>query len=288
MKAPVLRVIDPGMSATFQDQGRHGWRRFGAPPGGAMDLHAATMANRLLDNPPWAPVVEVLWQGARFEALAESWLVLAGADMMANRERWRALRLRPGETLTLPHNQNGVWAYVAVEGGFVAPLWLDSASPLGTASGGERLLRGDILHRDGSSGFDLPPGVAGRFAAPSEQRDYEHPPQLRVFQGPQWAQFSAEARERLFTQQWAVCSQSNRVGYRLEASPLPVPKIEMVSEPLLVGSLQVPENGQLLAILRDGPTIGGYPTIGLVHSDDINWLVQCRPSQTVQFSLMPQ
>jgi len=284
MNMPALRVIDPGISAMIEDQWRCGWRRFGVPTGGAMDLHAAAMANRLLNNPPWAPVVEVLWQGARFESLEASWLALAGADMSANRERWRVFRLLPGETLSLSHNQAGVWAYLAIEGGFAAPVWLDSASPLPAAGLGRRLRSGDILCRDRSAEkFELPAGVAGRFTAPSEQRDYKRPPRLRVYRGPQWSAFSSDARARLFEQRWTVSIHSNRVGYRLEGNPLPAPGIQMVSEPLLVGSLQVPEGGQLLAILRDGPTIGGYPTIGLLDPDDVNWLVQCQPSQSVQF-----
>jgi allophanate hydrolase subunit 2 len=63
---------------------------------------------------------------------------------------------------------------------------------------------------------------------------------------------------------------------------------EMISEPVRVGSLQVPESGQLLAIMRDGPTVGGYPKIGLIHSDDVNWLAQCRPGQAVEFQPAPE
>ena len=52
--SPFLKVLTPGWGATMQDDGRHGWRRFGVPTSGAMDAHAAAYANRLLGNPPWA------------------------------------------------------------------------------------------------------------------------------------------------------------------------------------------------------------------------------------------
>ena len=127
---PVLRILDPGFGIAVQDQGRHGWRRFCLPPGGAMDDHAASAANRLLQNAPWAPVLECLWQGQKIEALTDVWIALTGADAMPNFPRWRAVQLKKGEVVTLPHNQGGVWSYLAVEGGVDAPHWFDSVSSL--------------------------------------------------------------------------------------------------------------------------------------------------------------
>ena len=59
----------------------------------------------------------------------------------------------------------------------------------------------------------------------------------------------------------------------------------MVSEPVRVGSIQVPENGLPIVTLRDGPTVGGYPKLGVIAPDDISWLVQCRPGQKIRFQL---
>ena len=251
-----------------------------------MDLHAALMANRLLNNPPWAPVFEMLVQGAKFEALCDVWVAIGGADAMANRPRWRAVRLRSGERLIFPHNQSGVWIYLAVEGGFAARRWLDSASALVPAGIGRHFETGDLLMRDESEPrFELPRGVSGRMTLPADQRDYINPPRLRVHRGPQWEMFSRDAHDALSTGKWTVGSQSNRVGYRLEGPLLEGADLGIISEPMRVGTLQVTEGGQLLAIMRDGPTVGGYPKIGLIHPDDVNWLSQCRPGQSVQFDV---
>ena len=64
-----------------------------------------------------------------------------------------------------------------------------------------------------------------------------------------------------------------------------MPDRSLVSEPILVGSIQVPPDGQPLIILRDGPTVGGYPKLGLINPSDIDHLVQRRPGQSVTFSL---
>ena len=181
MNKPVLRVMNPGLGAAFQDQGRHGWRRFGVPPGGAMDAHAASMANRLLSNPPWAALVELLLQGAKFQVLDPAWVALTGADMRANQPTWRAVPVRKGEVISLPHNEAGVWSYLAIDGGFAAEQWLDSASTLAIAGLGRPLKKGDLLFRNPSEPrFVLPDGVGGRRASPSEQRRYGDCPALRV------------------------------------------------------------------------------------------------------------
>jgi biotin-dependent carboxylase-like uncharacterized protein len=285
MIRPVLRVIDPGFGAAFQDQGRHGWKRFGVPPGGAMDMHAASMANRLLNNPPWAPVIELLVQGAKFEVLDPVWLALTGADMWANHPSWRALELSEGDDIILPHNRSGVWGYLAIDGGFAAPEWLDSASTLASAGLGRPLAKGDLLFRKPTEPrFSLPSGVSGRRAAPAECRRYHEPPPLRLWRGPQWDWFPEPARRAFLEQPWTVATQSNRVGYRLTGRAIDVPDRPLVSEPILVGSIQVPPDGQPLVILRDGPTVGGYPKLALIDSECVNRLVQCRPGQAVAFS----
>jgi biotin-dependent carboxylase-like uncharacterized protein len=285
MTDPILEVLSPGLGTTFQDQGRPGWRRFGVPTGGAMDAHAAACANRLLGNPPWATVVECLMQGARFLVRRDCWLALTGADLRASHPRWRVFRAAAGETIRLEGAAAGIWAYLAVEGGFAAPHWLDSASTLAAAGLGRALQKGDGLGRcETEPRFEMPAGVAARIAHWSEQRDYAHPPPLRVWPGPQSDWFTEADRHRLFHQAWTVAAQSNRLGYRLSGEPLAAPTRSMISEPVRVGSLQVPPDGQPVVILRDGPTVGGYPKIGVLEPDDIDWLVQTAPGRTIRFT----
>jgi antagonist of KipI len=109
---------------------------------------------------------------------------------------------------------------------------------------------------------------------------------LRVWRGPQWDEFTEADRTFFFNRAWTVSSQSDRVGYRLTGEPLVTPHRSLLSEPVLPGTIQVPENGQPIVTMRDGPTVGGYAKLGLVEPTDLSWLAQCRPGQAVRFQLI--
>lgn len=286
MSAEVIKIVRPGLGASIQDFGRPGLARFGVPPGGAMDDHAAAWANRLLENAPDAPVLELLMQGAQLEVLRTTWLVLTGGDAHCNLPLWRIVRAHAGEQIVFPASRKGLWTYLAVEGGFNAPRYFGSASVYPRGRIGRALTAGDVLQRSGGSRLALPRGVAGRAIATDERHDYAQPPVLRVWPGPQWDLFSQADRAVFFQQAWKVSPQSDRVGYRLDGTRLSPSEKQILSEPVLVGSIQVPPIGQPIVTMRDGPTVGGYPKIALVDPEDLSWLAQCRPGTEVRFKLV--
>jgi biotin-dependent carboxylase-like uncharacterized protein len=279
----LLEIVSTGLGMGIQDAGRPGWRRFGVPPGGFLDDHAAAWANRLVGNPDHAPVLELLLQGGHLRALAPGWIAITGADAEATLPLWRPVQVHPGDEIRFPRQRSGVWTYLAIAGGVRAPRLLGSASTCARAGLGLRPAPGQRLAPDHPSTFQLPPGVAGCTVDPAERRDYDHPPALRLWAGPQLGLFPAEARALLTTATWTVSARSDRVGYRLEGPALPTPAEPLLSEPVLVGSLQVPPNGQPIVTLQDGPTVGGYPKIALLHRADISRLVQCRPGTPIHF-----
>src|SRR5206468_2282879 len=148
-------IIDPGFGATLQDRGRIGLRRFGVPPSGAMDQHAAVWANHILNNPTGAAVLELLLQGARLKAIRSTWIAITGADAAPNVATWRAVRIQAGETLSFRENRAGVWIYIAVEGGFAGKQMLGSVSVYARGKLGEPFARGERLRKNLSAPFHL-------------------------------------------------------------------------------------------------------------------------------------
>jgi biotin-dependent carboxylase-like uncharacterized protein len=282
----ILRVLELGFGLSLQDRGRPGWRRFGLPLSGAMDPHAAGCANRLLDNASSCVVLELLGQGARLEVLQPGWFALCGAEVEGTLEPWRAQFLERGALIAVRRCRAGLWSYLAVPGGFAVASIFGSASYYARADVGERIESGSLLARTGTTAFRLPAGVAGRLVSWHERRDYKQPPPIRVYAGPQWKSFSLADRDRLLTAEWKVSSQSDRVGYRLEGPRLVPEPPEILSEPVRPGSIQVPEGGQPIITMADGPTVGGYPKIALVDDRDLPWVAQSAPGQALHFQLV--
>lgn len=269
----VLEVVSPGLLATIQDGGRPGWRRFGIPPGGAMHRGAWREANRLLDNPPEAAVLECL-QGASLVVLETVELATAGT--------WgaRAWRAAAGERIEFPASLAGVWHYLALPGGINAERFLGSASVCARAGIGAALARGDRLAGLATPRGRFPAGVKAR--QPAATFAYDDSP-LGIWPGPQWDAFDEASRTAFLTGDWRVSARSDRTGYRLEGQALVPPPGNLASEPVRVGSVQVPPDGQPLVTLNDGPTVGGYAKIALVDAADLDRLVQTRPGQAVRF-----
>ena len=225
-------------------------------------------------------------QGQRLRVREECWISVTGAEASSTIADWHAVRMIAGSELVFPVNQSGVWIYVAMAGGVAGPRWFGSASVCPRAQIGQALTAGDTLRSATKSTMELPGAVAGRLAAWEERRDFHKLPVLRVWPGPQADWFTAEAGKAFFEQSWIVSSQSDRTGYRLNGNGIDVPEREVISEPVRIGSIQVPPNGRPIVTMRDGPTVGGYPKLGMVYPRDLSWLVQCRPGQSVRFRLV--
>jgi biotin-dependent carboxylase-like uncharacterized protein len=282
----ILRILDTGLGASLQDRGRHGWRRWGVPISGPMDRHSAACANRLLDNERGSPVIELLSQGAKFEVLENVWVAICGAATECSIPAWRAHRAAVGEIISVRHCRAGMWSYLAVEGGFAEDPIFGSASYYARANLGRKLEKNAILERQANTRFQLPGGVSGRVASWTDRWDFTQSPKIRVFPGPQWKSFSLADREVFLTESWKVSPRSDRVGYRLEGPTLKADPAEIDSEAVRLGSIQVPENGQPIITMPDGPTVGGYPKIALVDELDLPWVAQSRPGQSVRFQLL--
>ncbi len=277
-----LEVIAPGCGASFQDAGRPGWKRFGVPPGGWMDPAAAAAANELIGNTTDAVVIELALQGARFRVLCDGWLSVAGASM-----GWMPGTVRKvsrGEELSFLRHESGVYAYLAAPGGWAAPEYLGSAAVSARSGLGRGFAAGDVI----SGRKD--PTFHEREHGARNRRPAAHPQTIGacVWPGPQWSEFSAAARSAFFAMEWRVSARSDRMGVRLDGASIEVPAGTMLSEPVLVGSVQITGGGQPVVTMRDGPTVGGYPKIGWLDEEECRRVAQVPPGGTVRFEPLNQ
>lgn len=281
-----LRVIAPGVKATVQDLGRTGIRHHGLARGGVLDLRSAAWANKLLDNTRNAACVEIVLGGFRAEALSACEVSVTGAcaEVTVNDQSvdmWRSLQLAPGDELAIGHARHHRLIYLAVQGGFNTRKWFGSRSVVEReALEGSGPLQADDVLPAGSGELT---GGTPHIAPPQAWQWLERPPILGLIPGYQHHQFQPADLQRLTTTEYQVSDQSDRMGYRLAGTPMAEPPPGIVSEGIAPGAVQVPGDGQPIALLADCQTIGGYPKPGVIPSLDCGLLAQQLPGARVRF-----
>lgn len=283
----IFRVIHPGPRTSLQDSGRRGLKNLGIPIGGAMDLGLVARLNQLFDQHPCSAAYEMLWAGLQLECLCDAWIAYGGAALGFLDARpvaaERTIRVKQGQNLHFRADPRGLWSYLSTAGGWHGERWFGSQSVWPEGRMGQCLRANELLCAASIDAWQTPAGVAARFLRP--QAPAIHQP-IRVSQGPQWQEFPASTRARFFQTTWQVSTHSNRAGFRLQGEKLETPSHQLISEPTLLGSIQIPRDGQPIVLLNDGPTIGGYHKIGVIHRDDLDRFRQTPPGQDVSFSLI--
>ncbi|MFZ6750374.1 biotin-dependent carboxyltransferase family protein [Undibacterium sp. Ren11W] len=275
-----LEVVRAGIQSTVQDQGRGGYRHLGVAQSGALDAPALLLANRLVNNPAHFAGLELVVGPIALRFSSASWFVICGADFEAEldgdpvRSGWRSYAAA-GQLLTLRGAKQGMRAYLAVAGGIAVPQILGSRSTDIAAQ------FGGFFGRALQNGDRLPIGVVAAGAEcdrPAGCLQRLWTPELRVLPGPEYQEFGDAAQQAFWQQAWGVSHQSNRMGYRLEGTPLlRATPGDLLSHAVLPGVIQVPPNGLPIVLLADAQATGGYPRIGVVIQADLWKLAQARP-----------
>lgn len=280
-----------GVMDTVQDGGRHGYSHLGVGPAGPMDEWAAAAANALVGNDLEAAVLELHFPAATLRFLQPALLALAGADFGASINNipisgCRTVWVPAGSRLHFSGCRQGQRLYLAVAGGWLVPTILGSrAVQLAAGIGGRRLMAGD----------DLPfqPSDAHRFPAlhlfPWKAVPPPAPAAVGVVAGPEWHWLSPAAQAALLSQPFQLSAASNRMALRWQGPPLAVDDSvsvgSMLSSPVVKGTVQLLPSGQLLTLMADHQTVGGYPRVLQVLRTDLSFSAQLQPGTSIYWQL---
>lgn len=299
-----LSIIKPGLLDTVQDLGRYGFGNWGINPGGAMDRYAAKVANMLVDNHPGESLLEIHFPGAQIFFEQNALISITGGDFSPTLNdnevinTWRPVVVRRNTILHFPRWKWGSRCYLAVHGGFCVPRWLNSYSTNMKAGAGgfegRKLEKGDELPFKDSSIY-----FAGLLKETREYqsltwsvdtgRTYEFPNEICFTPGYEYTQLTPAARLELEANNFIIHPFSDRMGYRLKGATLQrADATELVSSAVSFGTIQLLPDGQLIVLMADHQTTGGYPRIGHVIAAHLPRLAQLRPSDSIQFSMVDQ
>lgn len=279
-----VTVIRAGSLTTIQDHGRPGFAHLGVPPSGALDRPACSLANRLVGNLETAAVLETTLDGAALVFSADSIVAVTGAlaplylDSAAV-SLCLPVFVRKGQLLEVGTAVAGVRSYIAVGGGLCPSLTLGSAATdLLSGLGPAPLRSGDTLLIGPFPGavpaIDLAP-----YRIPATEIE------LLLHRGPREEWLTRGGIALLYSARFTVSPASNRIALRLVG-----PEIqrrhsgELESEGVVSGAVQCLPSGQLVILLADHPTTGGYPVVGVLDPASLPLCGQARPGTTLRFA----
>jgi antagonist of KipI len=290
-----LLILKHGLSDTIQDGGRYGHQHLGINPGGVMDRYAMKIANVLVSNEMEEAGLELHFPAAEILFEETVLIALSGADLSPQiNERSVPMKhpilVQKGAVLVFKKQITGARVYVSLRGGFQIPLWLQSKSTNNKVKAGgwegRSLKKNDRIPLQLTTNLiDLPDGtgflVLPWSAADSTMKKNE---QIEFIAGAEYHLLNTVARQKLEQGQFKILPQSDRMGYRLQGDAIILdPKIEMISSAVTRGTIQLLPDGQLIVLMSEHQTTGGYPRIGHVTASSFNSLAQMNAGQKIRF-----
>lgn len=295
-----LEIREPGLYTTVQDQGRHGYYKFGIPQSGSMDQFSAGAANRLVGNTPAEAVLECTYLGPRIETDADAVVAVTGApvDVFVNDapvEQWRRIELRAGDVLRFGLIRGGMKFFVAVQGGIDVPVVLGSRSTysIGMIGGldGRKLQAGDRLPVG-----EPPQGAPERCdEVPADLvPSYASETEIRILLGLYDIKLAQEGLDRLLGEVWTLTPVADRMGLRYQGPGVVWKEAEqpfgagqdpsnIVDAGYAVGSIQIPGGTQPIVLHREAVSGGGYAMVGTVISADMDRVARGAPGTKTRF-----
>lgn len=297
-----LRVIKAGVLDTVQDLGRYEWQQLGINPGGAMDRWSAQVANILAGNKKTEAVIELHFPASEFIFEEPALITICGADFSPNVNGeevpcWQPVLINRYSILQFYGLKKGARAYLAVHGGFDIPVWLNSYSTnLKAGTGGFKgralqkedaisipLLVPEFLSLLGKKEFMVLPWKADTSWDENETKA------ISILQGNEWDRLPGTSQESIQNQVFAITHQSDRMGYQLQGDTLSViTNEELISSAVSFGTIQLLPDGQLIVLMADHQTTGGYPRIAHVISSHHSRLAQMKTGDKIRFRFTDQ
>ncbi|MBC2581096.1 biotin-dependent carboxyltransferase family protein [Clostridium sp. DJ247] len=301
-----IKVLNPGLLTTIQDLGRYGYQKHGIIVSGAMDAYSLRLANFLVGNEDGEAAIEITLIGPSLEIGEGTLFAITGGDLSPTINgvpvpMWRPVYLHKKGVLQFGASKSGCRSYLAVAGGYNVPEIMGSKSTyLRAGIGG---FKGRALQKNDVLQFRLPKGksiqITQQLTRKSSSNVFvstdwylkgELMPQdlghicVGVIRDRQFQQFTLDSKNQFFNLPFKITSQSDRMGYRLSGPNLKLQEsLEMISEGVSFGTIQVPPDGNPIILLADRQTIGGYPKIAQVAAVDISKVVQSKPGDKILF-----
>jgi biotin-dependent carboxylase-like uncharacterized protein len=269
----MLKVIKSGFYTTIQDRGRFGFRSYGVPVSGAMDSYSSQFANALLGNDVNDALMEITMTGPILKFLEPTLIAISGAPMSPKLNDHpikmnMATQVEAEDVLSFRKLQFGLRTYLAIKGGILSDIMLQSRSMYPLITPNYRVNDNDV--------FNYVPNNSNRIERHAKvKQEHAHLEDhiLDVSEGPEFNKLPDELKLQILNTDIIVSKFNNRMAYQLE--PLFENSLnQIITAPVLPGTVQFTPTGNLIILMRDCQTTGGYPRVFQLTERAINTLSQ--------------
>ena len=274
----MLTILKAGIYTTIQDEGRFNGAHVGIPISGPMDKISADIVNLLLENDTNDAVLECTYVGPTIQFHAPTLISIGGAsanvllnDMALDKQ---IIQIKKNDILSIGKITSGCRAYMGIKGGIQNQTIYGSRSTCHTAGISGPLRKGDQLPFEPVIDLSILNITMNRQLGNTR---------LTATAGPEYSLLSEAAKKALFDCQFTVLPSSNRMAYQVEHNLELAHEHSMLSSGTLPGTIQWLPSGELVILMRDCQTTGGYPRIMQLTEQSISDLSQLSPRS--QFSI---
>src|SRR5262249_51892779 len=129
--------------------------------------------------------------------------------------------------------------------------------------------------------------LTGAAVGPSLRNSFLGPQTVSVTAGPEFEVLTALGQQSLFESRFRIGNNSDRMGFRLSGKPLfRLSDDELLSSCVTFGTVQLLPDGQLIILMADHQTTGGYPRILNVSAADLSLLGQLGCGDEISFRMI--
>ncbi|MFT5756344.1 MAG: biotin-dependent carboxylase-like uncharacterized protein [Alteromonadaceae bacterium] len=287
-----LSVLKLKGQCSIQDLGRLHAQHLGFSASGAADEYAFLSANQMLGNQLNSAALEVIFGQITLRTQTHCTIAITGANCVATINEkaishWQVHQLQAGDTLSLSMPKRGLITYIAVAGGIKSKLWLDSRSQtLNEQVLGFNEEKITLDSKITCNEKYQPITPTKNIKQQSPDNFYKHNVlTLRFIPQKLWLDLDNAQQQKVLEQQYTISSKSNRMGYRLSQLPpstlAHIANRKTLSKPVTYGTIQLPESGEPIILMKERQTIGGYPVLGNVIQTDLFRLSQLKSGEKV-------
>ncbi len=282
-----IKIIKKGLSDSIQDNGRYGYQHLGIQPSGCMDIISAWLANKILNNDLNNAVFELHFPSSQLLFENDYTICITGANFVPvindkSIELNKPIHVSKNDILTMFQPIEGRTCYIGIHAQLTDPLWLGSHS-----FSKETIQKDVLINFKANNKMDTQNIESNKQLIEEMQKwVFDHHAPIHIIPGPAWTHLSNVSLNALLTYPFEITTQANRMGFNISGPKLTLTiENNFLSSGVTRGTLQLLPNGDIIVLMADHQTIGGYANLGQIILVDLPRFAQFKTGQSFKFEL---